>query len=90
MKEDLIKIGLHYHEHTYDLQIPRQISLSQLAKQLPEALAVVGVNLPHNFHLSLMDKAINLAEHQPLADYSIGNSDQFEIIEDKEINNATD
>lgn len=88
MKEELIRIGLNYRGRTYDLQIPRQISLRQLTAQLPDALEVVGVHLPSHFHLFLLDKAIEIDPQDPLADYSVGNSDQFKVVDESEEDNG--
>ena len=84
MKEDLIKIGLHYQNQVFDLQIPRQISLIQLKQNLKDALVVVGINLPEQFDLNLIGKSFNIDQHYQLSDYAIGNGDQLQIIEDGE------
>lgn len=81
--EEVLKVGLEYEGQIYDIQFSARLSLATLKKPLRTALATHGVELPAEFELVLVNKALELDEHKQLALYPVGNGDQFKILTDE-------
>ena len=76
----LMRISIQLHGQTWDLQIPRQMTLTNLATQLPDALAGLRVNLPPRFTLAITNKRLAVDRRSALGNYPLNDGDQLRVI----------
>lgn len=82
-KKRQVDIGLHYEGEVYDLRVPEMVTLRQLAELLRDSMPVMDVVLPEKFRLQIINKHVRIDQDVVLAEYPVGNGDQFEIIEEE-------
>lgn len=76
----LMRISIQLHGQTWDLQIPRQMTLTNLATQLPDALAGLWVSLPPRFTLAITNKRLVVDRRSALGNYPLNDGDQLRVI----------
>ncbi|MDA3723567.1 MAG: type VII secretion protein, YukD family [Limosilactobacillus fermentum] len=76
----LMRISIQLHGQTWDLQIPRQMTLTNLATQLPDALASLRVSLPPRFTLAITNKRLVVDRRSALGNYPLNDGDQLRVI----------
>lgn len=79
---DNLDIALHYQNQVYDLRIPRMVTLPQLTQLLRKDLTTIGVHLPENIRLRVMNKPLEIDSDVRLSYYPLNNGDQIEVIKD--------
>lgn len=80
-KGTTISISLHTADRIIDLKVPSQVTVARLKTILQESFPIIHIRLPENFELTLLNKPIQLRNEAILADYSLGNGDQLQVIE---------
>ncbi|EME8065807.1 type VII secretion protein, YukD family [Enterococcus faecium] len=80
-KGTTISISLHTVDRIIDLKVPSQVTVARLKTILQESFPIIHIRLPENFELALLNKPIHLRNEAILADYSLGNGDQLQVIE---------
>ncbi|WP_339011730.1 type VII secretion protein, YukD family [Lactococcus garvieae] len=80
-KDTSIGIGLHVGKQIIDLQIPIKISGNRLKELLRESLELLNISLPGTFELEIINKPIKLNGEVLLANYALGDGDQFVVRE---------
>ncbi len=80
-KGTTISISLHTADRIIDLKVPSQVTVARLKTILQESFPIIHIRLPENFELALLNKRIHLRNEAILADYSLGNGDQLQVIE---------
>lgn len=76
----LMRVGLRIQDRILDLQIPRQMTLANLAAQLPEVLAGLRITLPNHFDLQITNKDLQVNLQVALGDYPISDGDQLQVM----------
>lgn len=78
--DDTIMVGIEVNHRVIDLKIPTQVTVGRLQILLQEALGLLGINLPNEIELILKNKSFELRPDIFLADYPLGDGDQFLIV----------
>jgi len=77
-----IGIGLHIGDgQVIDLQVPNRVTGTRLKQLLRESLELMHIQLPEQFNLTILNKPIKLDDSVLLANYALGDGDQFAIQE---------
>lgn len=76
----LMRISIQLHGQTWDLQIPRQMTLTNLAAQLPDALAGLRVSLPPHFTLTITNKQLVVDRRSALGNFPLNDGDQLRVV----------
>lgn len=76
----LMRISIQLHGQTWDLQIPRQMTLTNLAAQLPDALAGLRVGLPPHFTLTITNKQLVVDRQSALGNFPLNDGDQLRVV----------
>lgn len=76
----LMRISIQLHGQTWDLQIPRQMTLTKLAAQLPDALAGLRVSLPPHFTLTITNKQLVVDRQSALGNFPLNDGDQLRVV----------
>ncbi|MCT3442770.1 EsaB/YukD family protein [Limosilactobacillus fermentum] len=76
----LMRISIQLHGQTWDLQIPRQMTLTNLVTQLPDVLAGLRVSLPPHFTLAITNKRLAVDRRSALGNYPLNDGDQLRVI----------
>ncbi|KRL95668.1 hypothetical protein [Limosilactobacillus equigenerosi] len=74
-----IRLGIHWQDQIFDLQVSRELTFQELKTQLPLALASIRVELPTSFTIQVLNKQLVIDETAQLNQYPLGNGDQLII-----------